>query len=160
MALGMTRAGTALRYGMVSALLVGIQLYSLWFHSAGVYQGNANVPLSDFPEDVDVVFVLTFVPTVVGLKYLAYDAAVRAFTKDYRTPALVVCFIAGYAAALASDAACLFAASRPIADSGLAALGTILQSPIPLLAAGGIIAGTVLLKDRPPQAGATPTPGQ
>ena len=155
----MTRGGTALRYGAVSVLLVVVQFFSLWFHSAGVYQGKANVPLSDFPEDVDVFFVLTFVPTIVGLKYLAYDAAVRAFTKDYRPPALLLCFIAGYAAAFAIDAACLFAASRPIADAGLAVLGTIMQSPIALLATGGVIAATVLLKDRPPRAGATPSPG-
>lgn len=99
-------------------------------------------------------------PTIVGLKYLAYDVAVTAFTKDYRTPALLLCFIAGYAAAFAIDVACLFAASRPIADAGLAVLGTIMQSPMVLLAAGGIIAATVLIKDPPPQTGATPSPGR
>lgn len=156
----MTRGGTALRYGVVSFLLIAVQLFSLWFHSAGVYQGKSNVPLSDFPEDVDVFFVLTFAPTIVGLKYLAYDVAVRAFTKDYRTPALLLCFIAGYAAAFAIDVACLFAASRPIADAGLAVLGTIMQSPMVLLAAGGIIAAAVLIKDRPPQTGTTPSPGR
>lgn len=154
----MTRGGTVLRYGVVSVLLIAVQVYSLWFHSAGVYQGNHNVALREFPEDVDVFFVLTFAPTIVGLKYLAYDAAVRAFLKDYRTPALFLCFIAGYAVALAIDVACLFAASKPIADSGLAVLGTIMQSPMALLAAGGVIAATVLIKDRPPQTGATPSP--
>lgn len=79
----------------------------------------------------------------------------RAFTKDYRTPALLLCFGAGYAAAFAMDVACLFAASRPVSDSGLAILGTILQSPLALVAAGGVIAATVLLKDRPPHTGAT-----
>lgn len=38
----------------------------------------ANVPLSEFPEDVDFVFVLTFAATVFGLKYLIYELAVRA----------------------------------------------------------------------------------
>ena len=155
----MTRGGTALRYGVVSVLLIAVQVFSLWFHSAGAYQGKSNVPLSDFPEDLDLFFVLTFAPTIVGLKYLLYDVAVRAFTKDYRTPALLLCFIVGYAAAFAIDAACLFAASRPIADSGLAVLGTIMQSPLVLLAAGGIIAATVLIKDRPPRPGTTPTAG-
>ncbi|MEV8083523.1 hypothetical protein [Pseudarthrobacter oxydans] len=155
MALGMTRGGTALRYAAVSVLLIAAQVGSMWFHSAGVYQGDANVPLRKFPEDLDVFFVLTFAPTIVGLKYLAYDAAVRAFTKDYRTPALLLCFGAGYAAAFAMDVACLFAASRPVSDSGLAILGTILQSPLALVAAGGVIAATVLLKDRPPHTGAT-----
>ncbi|WP_258805086.1 hypothetical protein [Pseudarthrobacter sp. NS4] len=155
----MTRGGTLLRYAVVSVLLIAAQLVSLWFHSAGVYQGKANVPLREFPGDVDVFFVLTFAPTIVGLKYLVYDVAVRAFTKDYRTPALLLCFVAGYAAALAFDVACLFAASKPVADAGFAILGTIMQSPLILLAAGGIIAAAVLLKDRPPQAGATPSPG-
>lgn len=131
MAFGMTRGGTALRYALVSVLLIAAQLGSMWFHSAGVYQGNANVPLRDFPQDVDFFFVLTFAPTIIGLKYLAYDSAVRAFTKDYRTPALLLCFGAGYAATFAMDVACLFAASRPVSDSGLAILGTILQSPWP-----------------------------
>ncbi|MFJ6272346.1 hypothetical protein ACIQG8_20430 [Pseudarthrobacter oxydans] len=151
----MTRGGTALRYAVVSVLLIAAQVGSMWFHSAGVYQGDANVPLRKFPEDLDAFFVLTFAPTIVGLKYLAYDAAVRAFTKDYRTPALLLCFGAGYAAAIAMDVACLFAASRPVSDSGLAILGTILQSPLALVAAGGVIAATVLLKDRPPHTGAT-----
>lgn len=35
----------------------------------------------------------------IGLKYLVYDFAVRAFTKSYKTPALLVCFFVGYAAA-------------------------------------------------------------
>ena len=151
---GMTRGGAALRYGLASVLLIAAQLVSLWFHSAGVYEGRANVPLREFPEDVDFFFVFTFPPTLVGLKYLIYDVAVRAFTKDYRSPALFLCFVVGYAAALAIDLACVFAASKPMADAGLAIFGAILQSPLVLIAAGGTIAAIVLLKDRPPHSGA------
>lgn len=151
MALGMTRSGTALRYGAVSILLITVQLASLWFHSTGIYQGQANVPLRRFPEDVDFFYILTFPPTFVGLKYVAYDVAVRALTKGYRTRALILCFIAGYAAALTYDVACLFAASKPIADSGFAILGVLLHSPLILLGAGGIIAAAVRLKNRRPQ---------
>jgi hypothetical protein len=147
----MTRGGTALRYGAVSVLLISVQLFSVWFHSTGNYQGQANVPLRRFPEDMDFFFILTFAPTVVGLKYFAFDAAVRVFTKDYRTRALMLFFIAGYAAALAYDIACLFAASKPIADSGFAIFGVLLHSPLILLGAGGIIAAAVLLNDRPPR---------
>jgi len=70
MALGMTRGGTALRYAAVSVLLIAAQVGSMWFHSAGVYQGDANVRLRKFPEDLDVFFVLTFAPTIVGLNTL------------------------------------------------------------------------------------------
>lgn len=157
--MGMTRRGTWLRYGLVSALLVVIHLGSLWFYSAGVYRGESNVPLIRFPQDVDFFFVLTFMPTLIGLKYLAYDAAVRAFTKGYRPPALMIAFAAGYLVALAMDIACLVAASKPTADSGFAILGAIFQTPLVLVAAGGLIAATVLLKDRPPQTGPTPSPG-
>lgn len=153
----MTRGGAALRYALASVLLVAAQLGSMWFHSAGVYQGDANVPLLRFPQDVYFFDVLTFAPTIIGLKYLAYDFAVRAFTKNYRTRALHICFFAGYAAALAIDAACLFAASRPVADAGFAVLGAIMQSPLVLFAAGGAIAATVLLKDRPSQTGPAPS---
>ena len=98
-------------------------------------------------------YVLTFAPTIVGLKYLAYDVAVRAFTKDYRKRSLMLCFVAGYVAALAYDVACLVAVSKPVADSGLAIFGVLMHSPLILLGAGGIIAVTVLLNDRPPQDG-------
>jgi hypothetical protein len=153
MAWGMTRRGTALRHGVVSVLLITVQLVTLWFHSSGVYRGQANVPLRAFPGDVDFFYVLTFAPTIVGLKYLAYDVAVRAFTKDYRKPSLMLCFIAGYVAALAYDVACLVAVSKPVADSGFAIFGVLLHSPLFLLGAGGIIAVTVLLNDRPPPDG-------
>jgi len=149
----MTRGGAALRYGVASVLLIAAQLGSMWFHSAGVYQGDANVPLVRFPQDVDFFYVLTFAPTVIGIKYLAYDFAVRAFTKNYGTRPLSICFFAGYSAALAMDVACLFAASRPVADAGLSVLGAIVQSPLVLFAAGGAIAATVLLKDKPPHSG-------
>ncbi|MBT2568653.1 hypothetical protein J7I84_19610 [Arthrobacter sp. ISL-85] len=125
---------------------------SLWFFSEGVYQGRANVPLFKFPEKVDVFFLLTFTPTFIGLKYLAYDSAVRALSGNYRPPALIVCFIAGYLVALAIDIACLIAASKPIADSGLSLLGSIVQTPLVLLLAGAIIAGVALQKDAPPPA--------
>lgn len=151
MALGMTRGGTALRYGLVSVLLISVHLIALWYYSSGVYRGRANVPLRAFPEDVDFFFVLTFAPTLIGLKYMAYDIAVRAFTKGYRTRSLMLCFLAGYAAALVYDVACLVAASKPIADSGFAIFGFLLHSPLILIGAGGIIAATVLLKDRPAQ---------
>ena len=153
MATGMTRGGAALRYALASVLLVAAQLGSMWFHSSGVYRGDANVPLLRFPQDVDFFYVLTFTPTIIGLKYLAYDFAVKAFTKTYRTRGLRICFVAAYAAALAIDVACLFAASRPVADAGLAVLGAIVQSPLVLFAAGGAMAATVLLKDKPPQTG-------
>ena len=153
--MGMTRRGTWLRYGLLSALLIGIHLGTLWFFSEGVYQGQSNVPLITFPQDVDVFFVLTFTPTLIGLKYLVYDSAVRAMTKSYRPPALVVVFAAGYAVALAMDIAGLVASLRPIADSGFAILAAIFQTPLVLLAAGGLIAGASLRKDRPPQAGPT-----
>ncbi|WP_223984734.1 hypothetical protein [Arthrobacter sp. NicSoilB8] len=158
MAIGMTRGGTVLRDGAAAVLLVAAQLAGFWFHSAGIYQGTANVPLAEFPEDVDVFYVLTFAPTIIGLKYLAYDFAVREFTKTYRTPALLLCFFVGYAAALAIDVACLFSASRPIADAGLAVLGAVFQTPLVLFACATVIAATVLLKDRPPQTGAAQAP--
>lgn len=113
MALGMTRGGTWLRYGVVSVLLISVHLVSLWFYSSEAHQGPANVPLRAFPEDVDLFYILTFAPTIIGLKYLAYDVAVRAFTKGYRTRPLMLCFIVGYAAAFAYDGACLVAASNP-----------------------------------------------
>ncbi|MHC6591520.1 hypothetical protein [Arthrobacter sp. C152] len=147
----MTRRGTWLRYGLVSALLVGIHVGSTWFFSEGVYQGGSNVPLIKFPQDVDVFFVLTFTPSLIGLKYLVYDSAVRAVTKNYRPTALMVVFAAGYAVALAMDVAGLIASSKPIADSGFAILGAIFQTPLVLLAAGGLIAAAALPKDKPPQ---------
>lgn len=159
MAKAMTRGGAIVRYCVTSILLIGVQLSSLWFHSAGVYQGGANVPLIEFPEDVDVFFLLTFAPTIVGLKYLLYDFAVRAFTQTYMPLALRLCFFAGYAGALLFDMMCLISSSKPIADAGLAILGTILQSPLILIASGGVIALAVLLKDRPPQTGAAPSSG-
>lgn len=149
--MGMTRRGTWLRYGLLSALLVGIHLATAWYFSEGVYQGGANVPLRKFPEEVDVFFVLTFTPTFIGLKFLWYDSAVRSFTKGYRPPAVMVVFIAGYVAALAMDIACLIAASKPIPDSGLSLLGSILQTPPVLFLAGAIIAGLALNKDFPPE---------
>jgi hypothetical protein len=150
--MGMTRRGTWLRYAVVSVLLIGIHVGSLWFYSDGVYHGGANVPLFKFPEEVDVFYVVTFAPLAIGLKYLAYDSAVRAFIKDSGTPALLVVFAAGYLVALAMDVACIVAASKPIADSGLAILGAMFQTPLVLFAAGALIAGSVLWKDRPPQA--------
>lgn len=158
MASGLTRGGSAVRYGAAAVLLVAAQLAGLWFHSAGIYEGTANVPLAAFPGDLDVFDVLTFAPTIVGLKYLAYDVAVRAFTKTYRTRALLLCFFVGYAAALAIDVACLFSASKPIADAGLAIVGAVFQTPLVLFAFGAAIAATVLLKDRPPQTGAAQAP--
>ena len=148
--MGMTRRGTWLRYGLLSALLIGIHLGTQWFFSEGVYQGDANVPLRRFPENVNVLDLLTFTPILIGLKFLAYDAAVQALTKGYRPPAVMVIFIAGYLVALAMDIACLIAASKPIADSGFALLGSVLQTPFVLLLAGAIIAGLALNKDAPP----------
>ncbi|MGX5718107.1 hypothetical protein [Arthrobacter sp. MAHUQ-56] len=148
----MTRRGTWLRYGLLSALLIGIHLGTLWFFSDGVYHGGANVPLRRFPEDVDVFFVLTFTPTFIGLKFLAYDSAVRAITKGYTPAAVMVVFIAGYVVALAMEIAFLIAASKPVADSGFAIFGSILQTPFVLLLAGAIVAGLALNKDFPPQA--------
>lgn len=155
MATGMTRGGALLRYGAAAVVLIAAELAGSWFHSAGMYRGAANIPLAEFPEDVDVLSVLTFAPTIVGLKYLAYDFAVQAFTKTYRTLPLLLCFFAGYAAALAIDAACLFSASTPIADAGLAVMGAVFQTPLVLFACAAAIAATVLLKDRPPQTGAS-----
>lgn len=152
-AMGMTRRGTWLRYGLLSALLIGIHLGTRWFFSEGVYQGAANVPLRRFPDNVHIVDLLTFTPIFIGLKFVAYDSAVRAFTKGYRPPAVMVIFVAGYVMALAMDIACLIAASRPIADSGYALLGSILQTPFILLLAGAIIAGLALNKDAPPRTG-------
>lgn len=149
--MGMTRRGTWLRYGLLSVLLIGIHLVIAWYFSDGVYQGGANVPLRKFPEDVDVFFVLTFTPTFIGLKFLWYDSAVRSFTKGYRPPAVMVVFIAGYVVALAIDVACLIAASKPIADSGFAVFGSILQSPFVLILAGAVVAGLALNKDFPPE---------
>ncbi|MGN7150341.1 hypothetical protein ACTHQ6_15260 [Arthrobacter sp. SAFR-179] len=152
MAIGMTRRGTWLRYGLLSALLVAIHLGTQWYFSEGVYEGRANVPLRKFPENVSVLDLLTFTPIFIGLKFLAYDSAVRSFTKGYRPPALMVIFIAGYVVALAMDIACLTAAAKPIADSGFALLGPILQTPFVLFLAGAIIAGLALQKDFPPEA--------
>jgi hypothetical protein len=149
--MGMTRRGTWLRYGLLSALLIGIHLGTQWFFSEGVYQGDANVPLRRFPENVNVLDLLTFTPIFIGLKFLAYDAAVHALTKGYRPPAVMVIFIVGYLVALAMDIACLIAASKPIADSGFALLGSVLQTPFVLLLAGAIIAGLALNKDAPPK---------
>ena len=153
--MGMTRRGMWLRYGLVSALLIGIHVGSLWFFSEGVYQGKSNVPLTKFPQEVDVVFVLTFTPTLIGFKYLVYDSAVRTATRGYRPPALMVVFAAGYVVALAMDIAGLVASLKPVADSGFAILGAIFQTPLVLLAAGGLIAGGSRQKDRPPQPGPT-----
>ena len=147
-----------LRYSAAAVLLVAAQLAGLWFHSAGVYGGTANVPLAEFPEDVAVFDVLTFAPTIIGLKYLIYDFAVREFTKTYRTPGLLLCFFVGYAAALAFDMACLYSASKPIADAGFALLGAVFQTPLALFACATAIAATVLLKDRPPETQATRAP--
>lgn len=147
----MTRRGTWLRYGLVSALLIVIQVGSMWFFSEGVYRGKANVPLIKFPQDVDVFFILTFTPSLIGLKYLVYDSAVRAATKNSKPPAVMVVFAAGYVVALAMDVAALIASSKPIADSGFAVLGAIFQTPLVLLAAGALIAAAALPKDRPPQ---------
>lgn len=156
--MGMTRRGTWLRYGLVSVLLIGIRLGSQWFFSDGVYQGRANVPLLKFPAEVDVVFLLTFTPSFIGLKYLAYDSAVRALTKHSRPPVLIACFIAGYLVTLAMDIACLIAASKPMADSGLAILGPVVQTPVVLLVSTALIAGGALQKGAPPLAGpGTPT---
>ncbi len=149
--MGMTRRGTWLRYGLLSVLLIGIQLSTQWYFSEGVYQGGANVPLRKFPQDVDVFFVLTFTPTLIGLKFVAYQSAVRSFTKGYRPPGVIIVFIAGYVVALAMDIACLIAASKPIADSGLSLLGPILQTPLVLLVAGAIIAGAALQNGAPPR---------
>lgn len=87
--------GLALRYWAVVILAAATHLAGLWFHSSGIYQGPANVPLSQFPENVDFVFVLTFAATMIGLKYVVYELAVRAFTGNYKTPAIRLCFYAG-----------------------------------------------------------------
>jgi len=150
--MGMTPHGTWLRFGLVSALLIAIHVGSFWFFSEGVYQGNTSVPLRRFPEDVSIWDVLTFTPIFIGLKFLAYDSAVRTITKDYRPAALTVVFIAGYVVALAMDIACLIAAAKPVADSGFALLGPILQTPLVLLLAFAIITGVSVQHDAPPQA--------
>jgi hypothetical protein len=148
----MTVRGRMLRYCAAVALVIGAQLAGFWFHSSGVYPGRSNVPLRQFPQDVDLFFVLTFAPTIIGLKYLVYEFAVRAFTGKSGTRATGICFYAGYAIALAIDMMSIFSASKPIADAGLAVLGTVTMSPLVLIAAGGVIAGYVLWKDRPPSA--------
>lgn len=149
---GMTVRGGVLRYCVAVALVIGVQLAGFWSHASGIYQGQANVPLSRFPEDVDVFFVVTFAPTFIGLKYLIYEFAVRAFTRTTDTVATRFCFYAGYAVALAADMMSVFSSSKPIADAGLAILGAVIYSPMVLIAAGGVIAGYVLWKDRPPGA--------
>lgn len=148
----------ALRYCAVVVLMAVTQLVGFWFHSAGVYQGVANVPLSEFPEEVDFVFVLTFAATVLGLKYLVYEFAVRAFTGNYRNPVIRLCYYTGYTAALMIDMASIFSASKPISDSGLAILAAVFQTPLVLIASAGAIAAIVLWKDMPPRAGATAAP--
>lgn len=149
---GMTVRGGVLRYCVAVALVIGVQLASLWAYSSGIYQGQANVPLRKFPEDVDFFFVVTFAPTFIGLKYLVYEFAVRAFTRASGTLATWLCFYAGYAVALAADMMSVFSSSKPMADAGLAILGAVIYSPMVLIAAGGVIAGYVLWKDRPPAA--------
>ncbi|MDZ4092951.1 MAG: hypothetical protein U1D68_17290 [Arthrobacter sp.] len=105
MAIQRTKGVVALRYCAVVVLMAVTQLVGFWFHSAGVYQGVANVPLSEFPEEVDFVFVLTFAATVLGLKYLVYEFAVKAFTGNYRNPVIRLCYYTGYTAALMIDMA-------------------------------------------------------
>lgn len=158
MAIQRKKGVVALRYCAVVILMAATQLAGFWFHSAGVYQGGANVPLSEFPEDVDFVFVLTFAATVFGLKYLVYELAVRAFTGNHRTPAIRLCFYAGYATALMIDMVSIFSASKPISDSGFAILAAVFQTPLVLIACAGAIAGIVLWKDLPPRTGATAAP--
>jgi hypothetical protein len=145
----MTVRGEVLRYCAAVILLIRAQLAGFWSHSSGVYQGQSNVPLSRFPEDLDFFFVLTFAPTIIGFKYLVYEFAVRAFTGTTRSLAPRVCFYAGYAIALAIDMMSVFSASKPIADAGLAVLGAVMQSPLVLIAARAVIACYVLWKDRP-----------
>lgn len=158
MAIRRTMGGLALRYWAVVILAAATHLAGLWFHSSGIYQGPANVPLSQFPENVDFVFVLTFAATMIGLKYVVYELAVRAFTGNYKTPAIRLCFYAGYAAALAIDMASIFSSSKPIADVGLAIVAAVFQSPLVLIASAGAIAAIVLWKDTPPKTGATRAP--
>lgn len=158
MAIGMTRGGGVLRYCAVVILMTATQLAGLWFHSSGVCQGSANVPLSEFPEDVDFVFVLTFAATMIGLKYLVYELAVRAFTGNSRTPAIRLWFNAGYAAALVIDMASVFSSSKPIADAGFAILAAVFQTPLVLIASAAAIAAIVLRKGTPPKTGATSAP--
>lgn len=158
MAIQRKKGVVALRYCAVVILMAATQLAGFWFHSAGVYQGGANVPLSEFPEDVDFVFVLTFAATVFGLKYLVYELAVRAFTGNHRTPAIRLCFYAGYATALMIDMVSIFSASKPISDSGFAILAAVFQTPLVLIACAGAIAAIVLWKDLPPRTGATAAP--
>ena len=158
MAIQRTKGVVALRYCAVVILMAVTQLGGFWFHSAGVYQGVANVPLSEFPEDVDFVFVLTLAATVIGLKYLVYEFAVRAFTGDYTNPVIRLCFYACYSTALVIDMVSIFSASKPISDSGLAILAAVFQTPLVLIAAAGAIAAIVLWKDLPPRTGATAAP--
>ncbi|MDI3211960.1 hypothetical protein [Arthrobacter sp. AL12] len=139
MALQGTKGTVALRYCAVVILMAVTQLAGFWFHSGDVYQGVANVPLSEFPEDVDFVFVLTFAATVFGLKYLIYE-------------------LAGYATALMIDMASIFSASKPIPDSGIAILAAVFQTPLVLIACAGAIAAIVLWKGLPPRTGAAAAP--
>lgn len=155
MAIRMDMGAVALRYGAVVILAAATHLAGLWFHSSGIYQGPANVPLSQFPENVDFAFALTFAATMIGIKYVVYQLAVRAFTGSYKSPAIGLCFYAGFAAALVIDMVSIFSSSKPIADAGFAILAAVFQTPLVLIAAAGAIAAIVLRKDTPPKTGVT-----
>ena len=146
MAIGMTKRGAALRYCAAVVVISATDLVARWFYSSGVYQDSSNLPLRNFPQDVDFFFVLTFAATLIGLKYLIYDLSVRALTRHYRSPAILVWVYAGYLAALSLDMAAVFFSSTPVADAGFAILAVILQSPLVLLAAAAVIAAIALRK--------------
>lgn len=124
----------------------------------GRLSGARDLPLREFPEDVDFVFVLTFAATMIGPKYLVYELAVRASTGNYRTPAMRLCFYAGYASALVIDMASVFSSSKPIADAGFVVLAAVFQTPLVLIASAVGIAAIVLWKGTPPKTGATSAP--
>jgi hypothetical protein len=149
MAIGMTKHGAALRYCAAVVVISATDLVARWFYSSGVYQNSSNLPLRDFPQDVDFFFVLTFAATLIGLKYLIYDLSVRAFTRRYRSPAILVWVYAGYLAALSLDMAAVFFSSTPVADAGFAILAAVFQSPLVLLAAAAVVAAIALRKVKP-----------
>ncbi|TDK27972.1 hypothetical protein E2F48_02370 [Arthrobacter crusticola] len=134
-------------------------LAGFWFHSAGVYEGPANVQIRKFPEDVDFLFVGTFAASIIGLKYVVYEFTARAFGRSRGSRATRVCFYTGYVIALAIDMASLFLSSEPVADAGFALLGAVLKSPLVLIGSIGAIEAVAFWNSRRLTTGATRAPG-
>ncbi|MHA7262231.1 hypothetical protein ACX80W_03390 [Arthrobacter sp. TMN-37] len=158
MAVRRTMGGVALRYCAVLVLAAAAHLAGLWFHSSGVYHGPANVPLTQFPEDADFGFVLTFAASIIGLKYVVYELIARTFSRNFESRAARACFYAGYVVALMIDLASLFSSSEPIADAGFALLAAVLCSPVVLIVCAAVIVGITCWANRPVKAGAYRAP--